>query len=253
MAIDLQFFDCNAFIGRPVTGALMPAPTAGDLLEEMDRHGIARALVWHIAQFDCAPVVGNRLLSEAIARYERLVGCWTVLPDCLPEFPRPAELVAQMKDARIRALRVFPEPHRYLLRREVFGRLFEMMIERRIPLILSNARGTSWQATYDLLADLPDLVVIVSDAGCWGADRWFRPLLDRYQHIYVDLADYLLDYGIEALVRDYGASRLLYGSNFPLQYQGGMMMAIRHAEIAEADKQAIAGGNLDRLLGEVQL
>jgi predicted TIM-barrel fold metal-dependent hydrolase len=104
-----------------------------------------------------------------------------------------------------------------------------------------------------LLREVPDLVCIVSDHGCWGADRWFRPLLDHYKDVYVDLSDYLLDGGIESLVADYGASRLLYGSGFPMQYPGGMMMAIRHAEISLRDRQAIASGNLDRLLKEVRL
>lgn len=247
------FFDVNVFIGRPATAVPRPAPTAMDLLAEMDRNGVDRALVWHIAQHDYAPTTGNDLLAEQIAPHDRLLGCWTLLPTCLPEFPKPDELVVRMKDNRVRALRVFPEPHRYLLRREVFGPIFDVMIERRIPLILSNARGASWQAIYDLLADLPELVCVVSDHGCWGADRWFRPLMDRYQDVYVDLSDYLLDGGIESLVADYGASRLLYGSGFPMQYPGGMMMAILHSEISPRDKKAIASGNLDRMLGEVQL
>lgn len=250
---ELTFFDANAFIGRPATVIPKPVLTAQDLLAEMDRNGIDRALVWHIAQHNCAPVIGNRMLAEQIAPHDRLLGCWTLLPTCLPEFPKSDELVVQMKDARIRALRVFPEPHRYLLRREVFGPMFDVMIQRRIPLILSNARGCSWPAIYDLLADLPQLVCVVSDYGCWGADRWFRPLLDRYEDVYVDLSDYLLDGGIEALVGEYGASRLLYGSGLPIQYPGGMMMAIQHAEISQADKGAIASGNLERMLGEVHL
>ncbi|MBN1345177.1 MAG: amidohydrolase family protein [Phycisphaerae bacterium] len=250
---DLAFFDANAFIGRPATGIPSPAPTAGDLLAEMDHNGIDRALVWHVAQLDYAPTIGNRMLADEIAPHDRLIGCWTLLPCSLPEFPKPDELIASMKDARVRALRVFPERHRYLLRREVFGPVLDVMLQRRIPLILSVERGNPWQAIYDLLERMPELVCIVSDYGCWGADRWFRPLLDHYEHVYVDLADYLLDGGIEALVADYGASKLLYGSGFPIQYPGGMMMAIRHAEIGEEDKQAITSGNLDRVLGEVRL
>jgi hypothetical protein len=249
----MEFFDCNAYIGRPVKGVARPLATATDLLAEMDRNGIARTMVWHVAQFDCAPTVGNRMLAEQIASHERLVGCWTLLPTCLPEVPRPGELTAQMKQARVRSLRVFAEAHRYLLRREVFAPMFDTMLERRIPLVASISRGNSWQAIYDLLAEMPELVCIVSDYGCWGADRWFRPLLDRYKHVYIDLSDYLLDGGIEALVRDYGSSRLLYGSGLPTQYPGGLMMAIRHAEIDDADRRAIAGGNLQRLLWEVSL
>lgn len=249
----ISFFDANAFIGRCVTGAELPLATASELLAEMDRHNVDRALVWHISQFDVAPTVGNRLLAEQIAPHERLTGCWTLLPPCLPEFPSPDELVEQMRAARVRALRVFPESHRYLLRTEVFGATFEMMIDLRVPLIVSLARGTTWPMIYDLLSELPELIVVVADYDCWGADRWFRPLLERYEHVYVDLADYLLDGGIEALVRDHGATRLLYGSGLPIQYPGGMMMAVKHAEIDPADKRAIASGNLERLLAEVRL
>jgi len=67
----------------------------------------------------------------------------------------------------------------------------------------------------------------------------------------VEISGYILDGGIEAFVGDYGAGRMLFGSGFPAAYHGGMMLALAHAEISEQDKQAIAAGNLDRLLGEV--
>ena len=45
----------------------------------------------------------------------------------------------------------------------------------------------------------------------------FRPLLERYPNFYVDTAQYLLDGGIESVVTDYGAGRMLFGSGFPEQ------------------------------------
>jgi predicted TIM-barrel fold metal-dependent hydrolase len=44
---------------------------------------------------------------------------------------------------------------------------------------------------------------------------------------------------------------MLYGSGFPRSHHGGMMLALRHAQITEEDKQAIAAGNLERILSEV--
>jgi predicted TIM-barrel fold metal-dependent hydrolase len=67
----------------------------------------------------------------------------------------------------------------------------------------------------------------------------------------VDTAQYLLDGGIEAFVADYGPQRLLFGSGFPKSYLGGMMLAIKHAQISEEAKVAIAGKNLERILSEV--
>ena len=120
-------------------------------------------------------------------------------------------------------------------------------------MMLSLRRGVSWPVVYDLMAAFPKLTCVVCDHGCWGEDRMFRPLLERYPNFYVDTAQYLLDGGIEALVTDYGAGHLLYGSGFPESYFGGMMMALKHAQIPVEAKEAIAHGNLERLIEEAML
>ena len=88
----MNFFDCNVFFGSPVKGLLSPVPRVEDLLAEMDRAGVEKALVWHIAQHDASPQIGNQLLAEAIRPLPRLVGCWTMLPNQTREFPPPADL-----------------------------------------------------------------------------------------------------------------------------------------------------------------
>jgi uncharacterized protein len=249
----MDFFDCNGFIGLPARRPLAPVATTGALLDQMDLAGVDRALVWHIAQHDVAPQTGNRLLTSAIAGHERVVGCWTVLPNQAHEFPPPPAFFREMRAARVVALRVFPDAHRFLLNEVSMGALLSEMAERRVPLFLSVKRGIAWHAVYDLLKGFPALTCVICDHGCWGEDRMFRPLLERYANVYVDTSQYLLDGGIEALVADYGAGRLLFGSGFPESYFGGMMMALRHAKIPVEDREAIAHGNLERLVEEVQL
>jgi hypothetical protein len=249
----MRFFDCNAFFGLPALRPVAPVETAEAFLAEMERAGIDRALVWHIAQHDASPRVGNHLLAEAIQSHPRLTGCWTVLPSQTHEFPPVEALFQQMKAARVAALRIFPGPHRFLANTVAMGDIFSAMVARRVPLFLSVRRGMDWPGIYALLAEFPDLVCVICDHGSWGMDRLFRPLLERYAHVYVDTAQYLLDGGIESLVTDYGATRLLFGSGFPESYFGGMMMAVRHAKIPDEAKAAIAGGNLERILEEEQL
>lgn len=249
----MRFFDCNAFFGLPARRPLAPVATAEHFVQEMDVAGVDRALVWHIAQHDVAPQTGNAMLAEAIAPHQRLVGCWTVLPNQAREFPQPAELFRSMGQARVGALRAFPDSHRYLLNEVSMGELLGAMVERHIPLFLSVKRGSAWPAIYALMGAFPNLTCVVCDHGCWGEDRSFRPLLERYPNFYVDTAQYLLDGGIEALVADYGPHRLLFGSGFPESHFGGMMMALRHARIPIESRDAIAHGNLERLLEEAHL
>jgi len=249
----VHFFDCNAFFGLPMIRPLAVVPTAGDFVGAMDHNGVDRALVWHIAQHDDSPQTGNRLLADEIRDQPRLTGCWTILPNQAREFPPLPVFFRQMREARVRALRVFPGSHRYLANAVSMGAWLEALVARRIPLLLSLRRGVEWRDVYALLAEFPDLVCLICDHGCWGEDRMFRPLLERYPHVYVDTAQYLLDGGLESLVADYGARRLLYGSGFPESYLGGMMMALKHARLPDEAKVAIAGGNLARILEEVQL
>jgi hypothetical protein len=244
----LRFFDCNVFIGSPVVRPLAPAPTAEALLAEMDRAGIERALVWHIVQHDASPQAGNALLADAIRPHPRLVGCWTILPNQTREFPPASRFFEQMRQARVAALRVFPNDHKFLLNAVALGNWLPEIVSRRIPLFLSLRRGVDWGNVYVLLAECPKLTCVICDHGPWGADRLFRPLLERYPNVYVETGSYLLDGGIEALVADYGPERLLFGSGFPEAYFGAAMLPLRHARIAEEAKEAIAYGNLARIL-----
>ena len=249
----MNFFDCNVFFGSPVKRLLSPVRTVERLLAEMDRAGVERALVWHIAQHDASPQVGNQLLADGIRPHSRLVGGWTVLPNQTHEFPPPPVLFRQMRQARVAALRIFPNSHRFLANAVSMGDLLEQMVARRIPLFVSLRRGMDWRDIYALMAEFPDLACVICDHGCWGTDRMFRPLLEHYPHVYVDTAQYLLDGGLEAMVADYGAARLLFGSGFPESYFRGMMLTLRHARIPDEAKTAIATGNLERILAEERL
>lgn len=248
----MDFFDCNAAYGLPTRRPLLPVAGVDDLQTEMKRAGVRRALVWHIGQHDASPQVGNVLLADDLRAHENLAGCWAILPNQGNEFPPPERFFDSMKAVNVRAIRVFPGSHHFLLHSVALGDWLEAMVERRVPLLLSMQRGVEWRDVYALLADFPDLVCLILDHGCWGEDRLFRPLLDRYAHVYVDTAHYLLDGGIESLVERYGPTRLLFGSGFPTCYFGGMMLALRHAEIDEESKTAIACGNLERILAEVR-
>jgi len=224
-----------------------------NLLEEMDRCGVAKALVWHIIQQDASPQIGNQVLAEAIQSHPQLTGCWTLLPNQGDEFPPFETFVTQMRQARVAALRVFPTSHHSLLNGVSMVSWLEPMVSRRIPLFLSVVRGADWETAYALLAEFPNLVCVICDHGCWGEERPFRPLIERYPQVYVDTSQYLLDGGIEDFVARYGPERMLFGSGFPDSYFGGMMLAIRHAQISTEAKEAIAGKNLERLLSQANM
>jgi predicted TIM-barrel fold metal-dependent hydrolase len=249
----MHFFDCNVYFGRPSVKTLAPEPSVAGLLAEMDYNGVEKALVWHISQQDGSPLVGNELLAEAILPHPSLYGCWSIQPNQTKEFPPFDEFITLMRRARIVALRSFPTSQHFLLNEVSMGSWFAPMMLRRIPFFLSVSHGANWDIAYALLAEFPDLVCVLCDHGCWGEDRYFRPLIERYPNVYIDTSRYLLDGGIEAFVESYSAERMLFGSGYPDSYFGGMLMALLHSEIPTEGKESIASRNLERILSQADL
>ena len=154
--MSLTFFDANLCFGRPIRAVYQPAETAADLQRVMTRTGIAKGLVWHVAQHDYAASDGNRFLTKAIHGRKNLFGCWVILPPQTKEVITP-DFFRCMQRNRIIALRAFPDHHRYLLNRVVFGKFMDEVTERRIPLLLSLEKiSVTWPAIYQLKAEYPN-------------------------------------------------------------------------------------------------
>jgi len=254
----ISYLDCHASFGVNAAGVYRPCLTAAELLAEMDWAGVQEALVYHALMREQSPQVGNSILAESIAGEPRLIGTWAILPPQTGELLPPSEFFPAMQRANVRALWAFPEEHRYILDRVTFGAFLDEVSERRVPLFLPRDAGgprphDTWNLVYRLLAQYPDLTLVLAGNGPWGEDRFFRPLLEQYPRFYLDISRYELDCGIRELVARYGAERLLYGSSFPRFSMGGPRLMLAAAEIDEADRRAIAGDNLRRLLAEEDL
>ena len=193
-----------------------------------------------------APLLSVQALLEAFCTgSSRLHPVWHILPAQTGEMT-PERLQRQMRDSGVKMLAARPDEHRYLLNGITFGPLFEMMIERRIPLF----PGGNWQRATDLLCEFPKLRVIVTDLGWWGPDRYLRPLLERFEGFQIETSSFELDGGIPALVEKYGATRILFGSGCHRRAMGAASLLLRNLDISAEDKELIAHGNLERLLEE---
>lgn len=253
----MELFDCNCWYGVPQSPPTAPAETVDELVAEMERAGIDRALVRNAAVFEESPDVGNPLTSEGAATDERLEPAWAILPPHTGELGDLREFIDAMRDGGVRALWAYPNKHHYLLSPVTLGGLLEEMQDRGIPLLM-HRRGMSQPfGTYEVaervLADFPRLHLIVVAHGSWGEDRLFRPLMERFENFAVDTSRYELDGGIEDVCRTYGPRRLIFGTNFPETPMGGPILTLLHADITDEDRELIAGGNLRRILEEVGL
>jgi len=247
--MSLSFFDANVVVGAPRNGALygtVAAPAA--LAEYVTAHGLRGALIWHWAQLESHPATGNDLLRPYLRVPAEVYPCWTLLPPLTEE---PLGLPGPLPEALPGAVRLFPGAHRYLTERVVWGGLLDELAARRVPVLLSLEHEVTWQQVYALLRDCPALTCVLCDIGTWSMDRYTYPLLDAYANVCVETSMLSLeDGGLEAMVRRFGAARVVFGTGFPKRYATAAMLQLTHADIAAPDRQAIAADNMLRLLKE---
>jgi len=242
----LDFFDCNCQIGRagaPINGAPVTASEIVDMLKPM---GISRALVYSALAKELHPAEGNPAVLEDV-KGSALVACWVGLPTSTGEIPPPAEFIAQMRANGVGAVRLFPSAHSYALADWCIGPLLGALEANRVPVLVEIAQ-TNLDQIASALEAFPKLRLIVLRPS-YRSDRMLYPLMERYEHLCIETSNYAVSGGIEEVCRRFGSSRLIFGTGLPFVEPGAAVSPITYAEIDAADKQAIAGGNLDKLLG----
>jgi hypothetical protein len=246
---DLTFFDCNAAIGNWMVPPACGAYHVSTLLEEMDRVGIARALVWHALGKEYDPPVGNELLLKELQGYPRLVPCWTLLPHYTGEMPPPRLLIPAMRESGVRAVRLWPVLHRFSLEAWNCGELLEGLAQARIPVFLEMDQ-TNFDQVARLLAAYPSLPLVLTRV-TYRFGRHLYALWERFDNLYVEISYFQGNDAIVDVTRRFGAGRLLFGTGLPHYAAGGPMAMVMLTELAPQEKQAIASKNLEGLLAQV--
>jgi predicted TIM-barrel fold metal-dependent hydrolase len=176
----------------------------------------------------------------------------TFVPPVSDEMPSSEDFIRLMRGNDVRALRVFPARHRFCLDRVSCGLLLELCIAYAIPVFvpLKEFPG-QWQGVYQTLRDFPRLTLVVTETGCWGEDRYFRPLMKAYSRFFMSTNRLETAGQLKGIVDAVGPERLLFGSGLPWNCPGGGIMMLVRAQIRGVAKEAIAHGNIERLLKEV--
>jgi hypothetical protein len=246
----LMFFDANCSVGRVGYPHLFDIPDAAGLKREMATAGVEEALVYHTIARNADPRLGNSRLMDEIAGHPELHPVWVVLPHHTAEMPHPSRLLPEMKARGVRAVRMFPTKihHSFSMADWCAGELLSALESARVPLIL-DAEIVPWEDVHGLLKTYPRLPLIVANCN-YRQNRFLYPLFEKSQNLYVETSWFMGGGAVEDVVGRFGPRPLLFGTNMP-GYTGTAAVAlIAYADIDRKDKEAIAGGNLRRILEE---
>lgn len=253
---ELSFFDANCQIGRYNYRQEGAPFSVDESLADMRDLGIGRRLVYHAVAKENNVAAGNELLQKAIAGVPQLVPCWGVSTWVGGELPEPDKLLADMRDRGVRAARFFRRYYHVPMSEWSMGRLWSALEEARVPLFFDyglrwcNIEELDCDEIHGLCAAHPHLPVVLTQHRI-RFNRQVAALLDACPNFHLELSGWWHYRGVEDVVRRFGAQRLLFGTDWPYLDSSFAIAAVTYADISDAERAAVAGGNLTALMEAV--
>ena len=237
-----RVFDANIYVGVDHRASSI-CRTRIDLLTELDRFEIERAVVTHILAESVSPIDGNRLLHEWIGEDGRLIPLWSAMPtpDSLAQL-REIRAARQCSGVRLYETGPIGLP----FRRWAYEPLLGWLIEAGIPLWITLPDADP-HALVSTLQEYPDLVTVLTGAH-YAHALWIRPILRAIPNAHLELSRYEPLGEIEALRSEFGAERLLYGSWFPKYAMGPVLFYLHQTDFSDKELHMVCSGNLERIL-----
>lgn len=238
--------------------------TAEDVIAEMDRCGIDRAIVFPFAFSDMGLCrYGNDYAMEAVKKYSsRLTGFMAVVPG-----PEAEQEIVRCYDGGLFGVgELFPEGQPFdLCEKKDTDSLAHACMERNIPILLHvnepvghyypGKVGTTLQQMQAFVTHYPELITILAH---WGGGLPFYELMkemrELLKNVYYDNAASIFLYSsdIYRIAEELGiADKLLFGSDYPLVSPSRYDKGIGESGMSAETKEKLLGGNAEKLLRRI--
>lgn len=247
----LKFFDANCMYGNRLVVREGSVLSMEDYRELYSQAGVSRVMMYHAMCVSSSLDFGNREIADVQKQNEDIMAQWVIIPSDTMEFS-PCELWLQgMKENNIKTVRMFPKKYNFSMDSYACKDIYTCLEKHRIPLFLQEEE-IDYPSLYKILQEYPELPVILCGAG-YDSERQVYPLVAGCSNVYVETSSFVAHQSIERFVNRFGAERLIFGSGVPDGSVCGAVFSVLYACISDEDKQKIASGNLEKLLGEVML
>ena len=235
-------FDANVRVGNR-HDEVSACQDRATLLKEMDRHGVARALIYHAQTEQVSSIDGNDALETWLGDDHRLVPQWSVLP-LASSMAQIRELHQQNRvgSVRLQETRSVGLPFRPWGYDELLTWLNANHIPVWIPLPDFDP-----DELVNTLGAYPDLVTVLVGAH-YAHHMLVRPMLRALPNAYLELSRYETPEAIETLCVEFGAQRFVYGSWYARYAMGPMLFYLHHMALSDEELALICAGNLQRIL-----
>jgi predicted TIM-barrel fold metal-dependent hydrolase len=236
--------DAHVLVGEARYHKLDPAR----LVEQMDRCGIDQAL---ISPVDREMAVHNREGNDrvlAIAR--RYPGRLLAYAAANPWYDGAVAELERALGEGAAAVKLHPPLQGFMILEDLVHPLIEVAARHRVPVYVHT--GTPAYALplqlVELALEYSEVAFIMGKNG--KTDFWMDviPALQAADNIFGDTAHDFPERGMDKMFKTVGSKRMIFSSNHPVSRNALEVEKVRNMNVPEADKEAILGGNMSRLL-----
>ena len=244
-----RLFACDALLGRPYQPHPFHEPTLSDMKERFERFPIERALVRSAAGNYAQPDLANAALRRMLEGQTAFEGVFQA------EVLDVNEQLEQMQKYGLRAVtlkgnnnyRPFP------LFPWCCGDLYEILEEKKIPLLLEWGNIVP-NELHEAMKNFPGMRVILLTVPRNGRQSIVEMLMKQHDELYLCLhTRFSVFGGYPALCRQFGNHRFVWGCNYPDAEEGAAVTGLFYSGLDPESMEAVAHGNMERLLSEVTI
>lgn len=187
----------------------------------------------------------NDYVGQSVQSHPMLIGMACVDPSA----PQATEKLEQYLEQGFRGLMVSPLVHKFCFPDDVMGDLATLCGEHGVPIVSHNGwRPGANTADYVLLArKFPRTNFILEHMGALPTDVEAANAAAELDNLFLEtsLSSYL---HVVETVKKAGASKVLFGSEYPLSHPALEMRKVFLLPITDGEREQILGGNISGLL-----
>jgi len=250
---DIQpVIDVSAYTGnwhfRP-----LPGSTPQDLLARLNAHGIEQAFVSPIEGiFYDEPQLANEMLCEKLRDFPSLMPVAVLNPD-LPNWQRNLDICCEKY--RVRAIKLYPNYHRYNLNSEKARSLLKAADERNMPVIVQlRVQDVRAQNPLCIVPDV-DVRSVIEAAHdipytrfVIGAIKWAEAIsmakeITELPNVWMEISHVEYTDCLRRLIKIYGTRQLLFATHAPFFVIKSAILKLQEADLSGDEYNAITRDN----------
>ena len=265
----IDFFDVNHWLGSSdqyLSSSLYSNKDKeggiNNIRERLNDNDIKKVIITSKLALNYDWNTGNDklLVSGLSQQIKDLYYCFVLNPDVYFTYDFNKYLMEAFQN-KVRLFRLFPKSQLFYVNDHYMKELFKILSQKKFPVMLDlkqlDITGNKYfdiDVLERILADNKDMPFILETSlkQCMFS-RFYFPLLERFENLYLEVSGLLLYDQIEHYVERFGSKRLIFGTsypNLPIEINTNRIIL---ADISGPDKHNIAFDNLNEIVGGIEI